>query len=105
MECEYCNQTFKTKYNLKSHYLNSKTCLRIRGLDLSSRFICVCKMTFSSNINLETHYKSCKDYCITKATEQLSEEIKILTDKLDEKDTEVKKLMDKLPSILYLNNY
>jgi hypothetical protein len=53
-------------------------------------------MTFSSNINLETHYKSCKEYCITKATEQLSEEIKNLTDKLDEKDTEVKKLTDKL---------
>ena len=96
MECEYCNQTFKTKYILKSHYLNSKTCLKIRGLELESKFICICKMNFSSNINLEIHYKSCKDYCIMKATEKMTEEIKNLKENLEEKEAYIKKLTDEL---------
>ena len=32
MECTHCNLTFKTKYTLKSHVLNSKTCLKKEDL-------------------------------------------------------------------------
>ena len=68
MECTHCNLTFKTKYTLKSHILNSKTCLKKRGLTLETKFTCeACCMSFASNINLNVHIDSCKKYIIYKA--------------------------------------
>ena len=68
MECTHCNLTFKTKYTLKSHLLNSKTCLKKRGLTLETKFTCeACSMSFASNINLNVHIDSCKKYRIYKA--------------------------------------
>ena len=77
MECTHCNLTFKTKYTLKSHVLNSKTCLKKRGLTLETKFTCeACSMSFASNINLNVHIDSCKKYIIYKANQDYEKILK-----------------------------
>lgn len=77
MECTHCNLTFKTKYTLKSHVLNSKTCLKKRGLTLETKFTCeACSMPFASNINLNVHVDSCKKYIIYKAQHDYEKNLK-----------------------------
>ena len=77
MECAHCNLTFKTKYTLKSHTLNSKTCLKKRGLTLETKFTCeACSMSFASNINLNVHIDSCKKYIIYKAQQDYEKILK-----------------------------
>lgn len=77
MECTHCNLTFKTKYTLKSHVLNSKTCLKKRGLTLETKFTCeACSMSFASNINLNVHIDSCKKYIIYKAQQDYEKILK-----------------------------
>jgi hypothetical protein len=85
MECTHCNLTFKTKYTLKSHILNSKTCLKKRGLTLETKFTCeACCMSFASNINLNVHIDSCKKYIIYKSQQEYEKILK-------EKDTIIHK--------------
>jgi len=40
MECEYCKLVLKSNYNLKSHLKNNKACLKVRGLEMVSKFTC-----------------------------------------------------------------
>ena len=65
MECEYCKLILKSKYILKAHLLNNKACLKIRGLEMESKFTCKdCNLSFISNINLNIHLEICKKYII-----------------------------------------
>lgn len=71
MDCEHCHLSFKSKYTLKSHLANNKTCLKLRGLEMDSKFICIaCKQSCTSNINLSLHMESCKKYIIFKVQEE-----------------------------------
>jgi len=63
MECEYCHLSLKSKYTLKSHLTNNKSCLKKRDLVIETKFICiVCKSTFINNKSLNNHVKNCKVY-------------------------------------------
>lgn len=74
MECEFCKQIFKTKYTLKSHLINNKACLKLRGLSLESKFNCIaCKFVFTNNINLNIHLESCKKYIILNIEKEYKE--------------------------------
>lgn len=85
MDCEYCKQTFKTKYILKSHTLNSKSCLKLRGLVLESKFSCIaCEMKFSSNINLNVHLDTCKKYIIHKVRQDYGTTVLLQQQKINE---------------------
>ena len=75
--CEFCNVSVKDKHTLKNHIIRNKTCLKLRGLTLDTKFICKgCENTFSSNINLIVHIESCKQYITLKIREECKEEYK-----------------------------
>ena len=74
--CQFCNSSLKDKYALKSHLLKNKTCLKLRGLSLDTKFICKgCENVFSSNTNLVIHNDICKEYSNLNVREEYTEEI------------------------------
>ena len=90
LECEYCNKSFSTLSNLRYHKRTNKTCQSIQNKDKvndnieTSLFNCeFCNKLFTAQI-LKTHYKNCK--------KKSESEIKNLSEKLNEKDDEIKKL-------------
>ena len=88
--CEFCSVSVKTKYNLKSHLINNKNCLKKRGVKLESNFICNgCNFIFTNNTNLTTHKDICKKYIILKLKEELDGQIKDDKDKY-EKENRIK---------------
>jgi hypothetical protein len=88
--CEFCSVSVKTKYNLKSHLINNKNCLKKRGVKLESNFICNgCNFIFTNNTNLSTHKEICKKYIILKIKEELDGQIKDDKDKY-EKENRIK---------------
>ena len=78
--CEYCQSTFKTKYTLKSHVSNNKSCLKTRGLSLNNNIKCKgCNIVLTHQSHLATHQEICRDYIkykneatITELQEQIS---------------------------------
>ena len=91
MDCEHCHLSFKSKYTLKSHLSNNKTCLKLRGLEMDSKFICIaCKQSCTSNINLSLHMESCKKYIIFKVQEEYELKIKELTNNHDKEISFIK---------------
>jgi hypothetical protein len=74
--CNFCKQSVKSKYNLKSHIEKNKKCLKSRGIQFTSKFICEgCDLTFTNNANLITHKDICKFYIILKIKEETTVEI------------------------------
>ena len=61
--CEFCNSVFKTKYTLKSHLNNNKTCLKSRGLVMDSTNQCKgCSIVLTHKTHLDMHQEVCKEY-------------------------------------------
>lgn len=102
MECEHCNKTFSTKYNLTAHQKKSKSCRQ------EDRYVCdFCSKPFSSNERLKGHMAICLENSERKAVcnsiiasyetkiESLERQLKDKTDKLDKIDEDQKK-RDKL---------
>ena len=105
MECEYCKTIVKSKYNLKSHLLKNKTCLKLRGLDMISNFLCKgCQLSFTTNFNLTIHHYSCKYYQCLLIREECDKTIKDLNDKynkeIEHRDKTIKDLNEILLSTL-----
>ena len=91
MECEYCNLILKSKYILKAHLLNNKACLKLRGLEMNSKFTCKdCNLSFMSNINLNVHLEICKKKELSKHNEEQNALIKEQDIKLKEQDIKLK---------------
>ena len=81
--CQFCNLSVKDKYSLKNHLNRNKSCLKIRGLSLNTKFICKgCENAFLSNADLVAHFETCKQYIILKAKEECRQEYKEEIDKL-----------------------
>ena len=90
MECIHCKLILKSKYNLKTHLTNNKSCLKLRGLIMESKFCCTsCNSTFMNKANLALHLDSCKKYIILKAKEEYDIKIQKLK---DEKDLEIQQI-------------
>ena len=71
MECQHCKLVVKSKYNLKSHLENNKSCLKLRGLETISKFVCHdCGGSFMSNMNLKVHLEICKKHIIRTCQEE-----------------------------------
>ena len=88
MNCDYCNVSFKTKYTLKAHLSNNKSCLKNRGLVLDTKFICNgCSLVFTNNKNLLNHIDICKKYNILKIKEKYEEELIEQKNKSDKENT------------------
>ena len=60
-ECEYCKNTYSTKYTLKTHQEKTKSCMKIReNPDFIGKFNCSdCENNFSNKYNLLNHHKIC----------------------------------------------
>jgi len=72
IKCEHCSSVLKSETNFKLHLVNSKKCLKLRGLKLETKFICKgCNENFMNNVNLAIHCDSCKRYHVLLATEDL----------------------------------
>lgn len=72
MECEYCKLVLKSKYTLKTHLVNNKACLKLRGLDMISKFTCNgCNTIFMNKTNLSIHLESCKKFFLLKIDKEL----------------------------------
>jgi len=83
--CQFCNSSVKDKYSLKNHLNRNKSCLKIRGLSLNTKFTCKgCENAFLSNADLVAHFETCKQYIILKAKEECRHEYKEEIDKLKE---------------------
>ena len=83
MECEHCHVILRSKYILKSHLLNSKTCLKLRGLSIQTKFICSgCDVMFMNNANLNIHTEACKKYILLKVNNEHKEEIEKLKEEI-----------------------
>jgi hypothetical protein len=90
--CNFCKQCVKSKYNLKSHIEKNKKCLKSRGIEFTSKFICEgCDLTFTNNANLITHKDICKFYIILKIKEETTVEINNVK---TEYENMIKKLKD-----------
>jgi len=88
--CNFCKQCVKSKYNLKSHIEKNKKCLKSRGIEFTSKFICEgCDLTFTNNANLMIHKDICKFYIILKIKEETTVEINTIK-------TEYKNMIKKL---------
>ena len=63
--CNFCKQSVKSKYNLKSHIEKNKTCLKNRGIVFTSNFICEgCNLTFTNKEKVEdSQVEETKDDC------------------------------------------
>ena len=92
MECVHCKLILKSKYILKTHLTNNKACLKLRGLTMNSKFLCVgCNTTFMNKANLTSHFDSCKKYILIKVKEDHDIQIKKIT---EEKNLEIQKIID-----------
>jgi len=89
-ECDICKTIFKSKYNLKSHLTTNKKCLKLRGLELTSSFVCKgCNAAFVNNKNMNIHLDSCKKYIILKVREEYDIKMQKIA---DEKKVEIHKI-------------
>jgi len=85
--CEFCFVSVKSKYNLKSHLINNKNCLKKRGLNLESTFICNgCDYIFTNNTNLTVHKETCKRYIVLKLKEEFDTRLKDTLEKYKEEN-------------------
>ena len=95
--CEFCNISVKDKYTLKTHLLKNKTCLKIRGLSLNTKFICKgCDHVFPNNINLINHIETCKKYIIIKIKEECKDNYEKQIKELQEEFISYKKIFNKM---------
>ena len=105
-KCEFCNKSFKTKYNLKSHIERSKICMTKRGQEPLSEFTCVkCDYITMFKSDLTRHTNLCKkkeNGSISvllrekdKQIEQLRVQLKEKDDIIREKDHIIKDLAEK----------
>ena len=90
INCEFCSSILKSETNLKLHLSNSKKCLKLRGLQLETKFICKgCNKNFMNNVNLAIHCDSCKEYGILMASQEIINEKNQLLDIIKNKDKQI----------------
>jgi hypothetical protein len=102
--CEYCDRSFSTKNNLKTHVKSAQYCLLSRQEKKIIEFICEnCGGSFSVAKSLKRHQKTC-EYEIPARAQELfdakEEKSRIL---LDEKDATIKELTAELNKYKKLN--
>lgn len=93
-KCDFCHSSFKSKYTLKNHIVNNKSCLKKRGLKLETKIQCkACSIVLTHQSHLSAHQETCKEYLkynyeqiILSLRTELAEKNDILTNKQSELD-------------------
>ena len=92
MECEHCKLVLKSKYILKTHLLNNKACLKLRGLEMKSKYTCKdCNLSFIGNTNLNIHLEICKKKELSKNNDEQEKIIKDQEKIIKDQETHHKK--------------
>ena len=106
--CEFCNKSFKTKWNLKNHQENTKYCLSLRNNNTTEikNFECqFCNKNLTTKFKLESHQKICRSqdlYRKFKDVQNKYTNLKLITDEqLKNKDNEIVKLTDIVLNLQY----
>jgi hypothetical protein len=90
MNCSFCNKIFSSKSSLNVHQKTTKSCLKLQGKNEDKNFECkYCNKKFTVKQNLTSHYGICKE--------------KEISDKLKEKEEELKKEFNKEKEHLEIN--
>ena len=77
IKCEFCDSTVSSKYVLKNHLLTNKSCLNIRNIEPSKKFICKgCEYMATDQQKFSLHCESCKSYQILLVKKEHKDEIK-----------------------------
>ena len=82
MNCEFCNNTFSSSYNLKTHQKSAKFCLKLQGQEIikPDDNICeYCENSFSVKQSLDRHYLTCN---VKKIEQKLIDLLKLLKKKI-----------------------
>ena len=86
LSCEFCNTIMKSKYNLKNHLATNKKCLKLRGLEMDSNFICKgCNSSFANKTNMIIHTDICKKYIILKVKEEYEKKFETTKEEYEKK--------------------
>lgn len=96
MECKFCKNMFSSKANLNSHQKNAKYCLKLRDMEIDTKYKCDgCRKMFSNNYHLTRHVKTCtsndKLHKLETTITQLEKELDIYKFKLEEKNIHLEK--------------
>lgn len=101
MECEHCKVILKSKYNLKIHLRSSKSCLKLRGLEMESKFTCKgCNLVCTGSIILSAHHEICKTYQRLLIDEEHNKEITSIREQLSKKEEDYYKETISLEKII-----
>jgi hypothetical protein len=104
MECIYCKKTYATPSSLKTHQLNTKSCIKIQkeqGIASQTKFVCsICNKNCSSKQRLEYHENIHKKDNLMDKMEELEFENRNLKEEfafeMKIKDEKIKELEDSL---------
>ena len=92
-KCDYCNNMFASKQNLKSHQNTAKYCLKLQGNNIINTFVCeYCNMNFTQKANLDRHRSS----CTSREVAQNRETIKTLKEYITKLEKQVEDLQKKI---------
>uniref|UniRef100_A0A6C0JMS7 KilA-N domain-containing protein n=1 Tax=viral metagenome TaxID=1070528 RepID=A0A6C0JMS7_9ZZZZ len=98
-KCIFCDSSFSTSRALKNHQKTAKYCLEKRKIE-TSQFMCnQCNKEMSTKHRLSTHHQTCiphREYIIEQKYEK---QIKDLMDQIQQKDSQICKLQDKIENI------
>jgi Skp family chaperone for outer membrane proteins len=96
MDCQYCHNTFKSAYILKTHQEKAKYCLKLQGKKPDSGFVCeFCETTFNRKYILQNHHTVCKAHNNTLLT-KIKDMEKLCTKYMSDNDSLEKQLEDAL---------
>jgi len=94
IKCDFCDSIVSSKYVLKNHLLTNKSCLNIRNIEPSKKFICKgCDYMATDQQKFSLHCESCKSYQILLITEKLNKEHQ---DEIKEKNLTILNLKNQL---------
>ena len=77
MNCEYCKNNFKSLSSLRLHQRTAKYCLKIRGQEEKSKFVCSdCGKKYTCKENLKLHRAKCAFIIQNKKYSEIEQKLK-----------------------------
>lgn len=90
--CEFCDNSFTSKFNLQYHQQNTKYCLdkqnEIKSISLQCES---CNKYFKNKYNLNKHYTTCIDYKLLQKEKEYNEKIEQMKTYYEEKIEDIVK--------------
>jgi len=95
--CNSCKKEFSTKYTLKTHLERNKKCIKERGLEITSKYVCKsCNHISMQKMDFQIHLKNCTKYALDLQRDEYDEKADKIRDELEKKLTEKEDIIQKL---------